>query len=294
MDQPFDRRWTNKDNQIFDNTLIRKVCDCSFNTSFGFLYNEKKFKWAKVSKLAQMGLSMKSESETAIYLRCKHGGSKKGPVPMRVCKDARKITRVNKKETLQISSPNPSDAEFCTKEEKLLDLAKIMKPLKSPKMGVLKKATNEHAKIKKLLIGPKKKKYSVNDCMGEMKHTDSNETHPVYLLDNTDPMSWNDKILKKKSLLAKCKVPKKSLRPEWCYDKNYPIDGHLAKCSLTVDDKIHLITKGKDRHSNPSARTKDFGLKRVDCRSYSGAVKKTLRFLNRMHNHFAKNPFYCF
>ena len=61
----------------------------------------------------------------------------------------------------------------------------------------MKKATNEHAKIKKLLIGPKKKKYSVNDCMGEMKHTDSNETNPVYLLDNTDPMSWNDRILKK-------------------------------------------------------------------------------------------------
>ena len=51
----------NKDNKFFDNTLIRKVCDCSFNTSFGFLYVEKKFKWGKVAKLAQNGLSMKSE-----------------------------------------------------------------------------------------------------------------------------------------------------------------------------------------------------------------------------------------
>ena len=149
---------------------------------------------------------------------------------MRVCKDAYKMTKVKGKDTLLISNPNPSDAKFCTKEEKLLDLANIMKPLKNPKLvsqmlkmfgsfltnfiqGLLKKATNEHAKIKKLLIGPKKLKYSVNDCMGEMKHTDSNETNPVYLLDNTDPMSWNDKILKKKSLLAKCKLPKKSLKP---------------------------------------------------------------------------------
>jgi hypothetical protein len=58
----------NRDNKFFDNTLIRKVCDCSFDTSFGFLYVEKKFKWGKVAKLAQSGLSMKSEVNSVSFL----------------------------------------------------------------------------------------------------------------------------------------------------------------------------------------------------------------------------------
>ena len=68
----------NRENKFFDNTLIRKVCDCSFNTSFGFLYVEKKFKWGKVAKLAQNGLSMKSEvSKILLFLNNKIKKSRK-------------------------------------------------------------------------------------------------------------------------------------------------------------------------------------------------------------------------
>ena len=136
----------NKDNKFFDNTLIRKVCDCSFNTSFGFLYVEKKFKWGKVAKLAQNGLSMKSEvtihfhfflkksqkSETAIYLRCKNGGQK-GQVSMKVCKDAPKVRNVGKNQRLFPEEPNPDDSKFCTADKKLIPIETVMKQLINPK-----------------------------------------------------------------------------------------------------------------------------------------------------------------
>ncbi|CBY38476.1 unnamed protein product [Oikopleura dioica] len=159
----YDRRWMNRENKFFDNTLIRKVCDCSFNTSFGFLYVEKKFKWGKVAKLAQNGLSMKSESETAIYLRCKNGG-KTGQVSMKVCKDAPKVANVGSSQRLFPEEPNPDDAKFCTVDKKLIPIENVMKPLINPKLGIVKKANNEHEKIKKLAIGPKKKGFSVLDC----------------------------------------------------------------------------------------------------------------------------------
>jgi len=138
----------NRDNKFFDNTLIRKVCDCSFNTSFGFLYVEKKFKWGKVAKLAQNGLSMKSPSETAIYLRCKNGG-KKDQVSMKVCRDAPKVANVGATQRLFPEEPNPDDPKFCTLDKKLIPIENVMKPLINKKTGILKKATMEHEKIKK-------------------------------------------------------------------------------------------------------------------------------------------------
>ena len=136
----------NRENKFFDNTLIRKVCDCSFNTSFGFLYVEKKFKWGKVAKLAQSGLSMKSEvnicftfsylnfqkSETAIYLRCKNGGQK-GAVSMKVCKDAPKVENVGSSQRLFPEEPNPDDSKFCTLDKKLIPIGTVMRNLVNPK-----------------------------------------------------------------------------------------------------------------------------------------------------------------
>jgi len=264
----YDRRWMNRENKFFDNTLIRKVCDCSFNTSFGFLYVEKKFKWGKVAKLAQSGLSMKSESETAIYLRCKNGGQK-GAVSMKVCKDAPKVENVGSSQRLFPEEPNPDDSKFCTLDKKLIPIGTVMRNLVNPKTGIVKKANVEHEKIKKLAIGPKNKGFSVLDCLSKLEHTDSNpaENNTIYLLDGDDPLSWNDKILKKKSLLHSCKLPKKE-RPEFCFDKNYPIDAKISKCTIVDGAKQYKIGKAPAR--------------------------KTKNFLNKMYNQFIKNPFYCF
>merc|ERR1712037_576668 len=218
--------------------------------------------------MGQNGLSMKSESETAIYLRCKNGGQK-GQVSMKVCKDAPKVRNVGKSQRLFPEEPNPDDSKFCTADKKLIPIETVMKQLINPKTGIVKKANVEHEKIGKLAIGPKKKGFSVLDCLAKMENTDSDpeSNKTMYLLDASDPLSWNDKILKKKSLLYKCKVPKRE-RPEFCNDKNYPIDTKISKCEIVEGGKTYKIAKGPAR--------------------------KTKNFLNKMYNQFVKNPFYCF